>query len=312
MLLNQVIKVKLHFSDIQDLLNAVFTEDLSQCTMTTADLLPLKNNFDQVQEALNFYVGDGSILKGYIRHDVEHVLKLFDHHFVELTELESIDKWLRDHKFDPGFDIPPRNSDYETISFEAIFERTSLIHKGWNFQSDSSLFSTLKFFVPRGSRLFEDDFAKCIADQKVDCSAVPGSALIEQLSDVVQQTVISLKNLVNDKRQTLSSITSSDIKGFLRSLKGRNNDIALELQLVSEYFGKQEDLGDDNIGDRTLRLNVAVELLRLTADVETHGFKVCPLPDAVTLRAHTTHTHAETPAPSDRVFFPFFYKLYYI
>jgi hypothetical protein len=62
-----------------------------------------------------------------------------------------------------------------------------------------------------------------------------------------------------------------------------------ELEIVSMYFHDQRQslggssgfVGLGDIDQRSERLRSAVEILRLTADLETHGFKVCPLPDAV-------------------------------
>jgi hypothetical protein len=116
-----------------------------------------------------------------------------------------------------------------------------------------------------------------------------GSERNKLLARLIQQTVEALDKLINDGEQTLSSITSSDIKGILRSLKGRNNDIMKELEIVSNYFRDQQSQSAvasgviklSDINQRSERLHAAVEILRLTADIETHGFKVSPLPDAV-------------------------------
>jgi hypothetical protein len=209
-------KIQQEFIDCDELLRTVFDEKaLPVCIAKRSDLVRLSENFEPLKKALDKFI-DNNILKYSTRNEVYRALECFDQIYAELLAFETIDKWLRDQKFISDSIVPPRLFDQSSLTFQEMIDRKEQICDAWGFEEGSKVLKILLFFIAKGSRLFEDNFIKFVASQRVDLATVSKDDRKDLLTRLITQTVEALDNLINDEKQTLSSITSSDIKGILR------------------------------------------------------------------------------------------------
>lgn len=216
-------KIQQEFIDADELLRTLFDKEaLSGCIAKRLDIIRLCDHFEPLKRALERFIDD-NILKFYTKNDVYRALECFDQSFVELLAFETIDKWLHDQKFIPDSVVPPRLFDQSLLTFQEMIYRKEQICDAWGFEEGSEVLKILLFFIAKGSRLFEDNFIKFVASQKVDLATLSKADRKDLLTRLITQTVAALDNLINDEKQTLSSITSSDIKGILRYICNPND-----------------------------------------------------------------------------------------